>query len=522
MIIILIAIVILLAGCYSAEIEDKSPASSNITPQELIITPTSTDYKDHIHTRSADRMNMVFVPGGTFHMGSTAAEVDQALTFCQQHYPICNRWYYERESPQHAVSLESFWIDQAEISNAQYRRCVAEGVCPKPSTCKKGEPTYDNPVKADHPVICTSWDEAQTYCHWVGARLPTEAEWEYAFRGSKGAIYPWGDEFDGSKVNYCDKNCSQSHADEQFDDGYAQTAPTGSYSAGVSWSGALNMSGNVSEWVADWLGGYSPEQISNPLGPTSGSEKIVKGCSWFFPAVYCRGTTRASVDPKTRFDYLGFRCMTPATQETEVGNERKSDAIIIPSGVPPTLDGSLSPGEWDDASIKSFANGSELFLKHTRNDLYLGLRSNKPGMIAGNVFVHHGDQIAILHTSAALGTAIYQQGENEWVQTQDFTWRCRDTGRGETALAEREAFLQQEGWLAANSRMGTAEELEYLIKLEGNDLHLAVNFIHAADTNEKIPWPADLEDDVIKPSSGGLPDNLHFSPELWGKLQVSP
>jgi formylglycine-generating enzyme required for sulfatase activity len=209
------------------------------------------------------------------------------------------------------VSLESYWIDQTEITNTQFSHCVEEGACPEPVVCKKGEPTYADPAKADHPVVCVSWDEAQAYCRWAGARLPTEAEWEYAFRGERGSIFPWGDSFDGIKLNYCDANCTQSHADERYDDGYVKTAPAGSYAEGASWCGALGMSGNVAEWVADWLGDYPAEPVSSPTGPTSGSEKIVRGCSWYFQPAYCRGANRGSIGPDTRFDYVGFRCVVP-------------------------------------------------------------------------------------------------------------------------------------------------------------------------------------------------------------------
>jgi len=207
--------------------------------------------------------------------------------------------------------LAGFWLDQTEITNAQYRRCVEEGACVEPVTCKKGEPTYADAEKADHPVVCVSWDEAQSYCEWAGGRLPTEAEWEYAFRGERGSIYPWGDSFEGARLNYCDVNCDQPHADDSSNDGHSKTAPTGSYPEGASWCAALNMGGNVSEWVADWLEAYSPEPQNNPQGPATGSEKMMKGCSWFFHPAYCRGATRPSVTPETRFDYLGFRCVVP-------------------------------------------------------------------------------------------------------------------------------------------------------------------------------------------------------------------
>jgi formylglycine-generating enzyme required for sulfatase activity len=216
-----------------------------------------------------------------------------------------------RASPQHLVSLDDFWLDQTEITNAQYGQCVEEGGCSEPLECKRGEPTYLDADKSTHPVVCVDWHAASEYCEWAGARLPTEAEWEYAFRGEQGAVYPWGDSFDGTKLNYCDVNCDSAHADDEYDDGYSGTAPVASHPEDASWCGALGLSGNVSEWVADWLGDYSPETESNPTGPASGSEKIVRGGSWFFHPVYCRGTIRASISPETRFDSTGFRCVVP-------------------------------------------------------------------------------------------------------------------------------------------------------------------------------------------------------------------
>jgi formylglycine-generating enzyme required for sulfatase activity len=267
-------------------------------------TQTSTEAQ----IRSLDQMAMVFVPGGTFQMGSTEAEVMDALVFCRQHYGYCNEWFYMREHPQHTVTLDDFWIDQMEVSNAQYRQCVEAGICAEPATCKNGEPTYLDAGKSDHPVVCVSWDDAQSYCEWAGARLPSEAEWEYAFRGEQNLIYPWGDTFDGAKLNYCDANCEQSHADDRYDDHYVKTAPIGSYPEDISWCGALDLSGNVSEWVADWSGDYESESELSLTGPASGTEKILRGCNWNSQPAYCRGAARPFVSPDTRFDNLGFRC----------------------------------------------------------------------------------------------------------------------------------------------------------------------------------------------------------------------
>jgi hypothetical protein len=136
------------------------------------------------------------------------------------------------------------------------------------------------------------------------------------------------------------------------------------------------------------------------------------------------------------------------------------------------------------------------------------------------VFIERGDEIAILHASAALGTALYEQGTDSWQQTQEFVWRCRETSNSEAAQAARAAFLKEEHWVAANSRMGTPNELEYQIEVTAETLRFAVSFLRASDPNVKIPWPSDLADDCIKPSPGGLPAQLRFSPDLWATVGI--
>jgi len=116
----------------------------------------------------------------------------------------------------------------------------------------------------------------------------------------------------------------------------------------------------------------------------------------------------------------------------------------------------------------------------------LAIRANTTEMIVGNIFINRSDEIVILHASAALGTAIYKKGANDWQKIQGFTWHCRDTGNSDAAQVERSAFLQQEHWLTANSRMGSPEELEYQIELTGEILRLAVTFIKASNPNVKI------------------------------------
>jgi formylglycine-generating enzyme required for sulfatase activity len=262
-------------------------------------------------TRPTDGMVMVYVPAGEFLMGSTDAEIEEALARCRQSYRYCNLDFYGREAPQHSVTLDSFWLDQTEVTNAQYRRCVEAGACLIPATCMEGEPSFSDTSKAEHPVVCVNWHYARTYCTWAGARLPTEAEWEYAARGPEGYLYPWGNEPGGAWQNYCDANCSESWADEPVDDGYAQTSPVDSYPEGASWCGVQDLAGNVYEWVMDWMGSYKSAAQRNPTGPETGDEKVLRGSSWLSFWDRARGATRDFVNHGSRADHIGFRCALP-------------------------------------------------------------------------------------------------------------------------------------------------------------------------------------------------------------------
>jgi formylglycine-generating enzyme required for sulfatase activity len=122
--------------------------------------------------------------------------------------------------------------------------------------------------------------------------------------------YPWGNEFDGTLSNYCDVNCPKNRADEDFDDGYAYTAPVGSYPNGASWCGTLDMSGNVREWIEDWFGEYSAERQVNPIGPPSGIQHAVRGGAWDGLVYDTRNSVREGGYHTKKFFWLGFRCVS--------------------------------------------------------------------------------------------------------------------------------------------------------------------------------------------------------------------
>ena len=239
--------------------------------------------------RPQDGMAMIYVPGGEFLMG--AAE-------------------WPDDVPIHAVTLDGFWLDRTEVTQAHYRRCVEAGDCAaRPAT---------TPYRPTHPVVAVTWDEAAAYCTWVGGRLPTEAEWEYAARSAERHRYPWGDDKSlvgpaGVRLNFCDVNCTEPWADDAVDDGYATTAPVGSFPAGMSWCGAFDLAGNVWEWVSDWYGEtyYAESRARNPTGPSDGTYRVLRGGSWQSDESSVRSSYRYWAAPEERADNRGFRCVLP-------------------------------------------------------------------------------------------------------------------------------------------------------------------------------------------------------------------
>jgi formylglycine-generating enzyme required for sulfatase activity len=254
---------------------------------------------------------MVYVPAGEFVMGNTNEGMGYAKKLCNDAYKdhiargICTWERFENELPSHSVALDAFWIDRTEVTNGQYHRCVEAGACSP--LAKTG--SYD-----DYPVVYVDWFQAVDYCAWAGGRLPTEAEWEYAARGPESRSFPWGNQFyDGlgssdARLNYCDLSCPMGYADETVDDGYADTAPVGSYPSGAGWCGALDMAGNVREWVSDWLGPFTNAHQQNPEGPPSGTFRGLKGGGWPDAPDDVRSMNRGGHKPEVIHEKVGFRC----------------------------------------------------------------------------------------------------------------------------------------------------------------------------------------------------------------------
>lgn len=272
--------------------------------------------------RARDGMAMLYVPAGTFAMGSDFEMAAYARRLCMDHsgeasvaIAVCQPSAFQNERPVHAVTLTAFWLDSTEVTNGQYRLCVEAGACAPPlQTDSFTRPAYyDDPAYDAYPVIWVDWHRACAYCAWAGARLPSEAEWEYAARGPDSTLFPWGNTFDPTRLNYCAAECD-GVSDPNNADGYPDTAPVGSFPAGASWMGAQDMAGNVREWVADWYGLYHSEGQRDPVGPLSGSGRIPRGGSWYDKPDDVRSANRGENTPDYARHKVGFRCALDANQ----------------------------------------------------------------------------------------------------------------------------------------------------------------------------------------------------------------
>lgn len=272
-------------------------ATPTETPAPLVITATPFPGEVRIDLSGA---RMVYVPAGRYVMGSA---LEEAIAICERTRSSsdCLPWRFVNGTPPHEVEVSAFWLDQFEVSTAQYAACVVAGVCAPPSenTSFQREAYYGEAEFAAFPAIYVDWTGASAFCAWRGARLPTEIEWEYASRGPQNLAYPWGDAM----------------PDETYANFGMMTGDTiapETYPAGASWVNAYHLIGNVWEWTASPYAPYpgyeDPPFEVPPEGRFNAAYYVIRGGSW--------GTDRGELAASRRFGHAtdmarsstGFRC----------------------------------------------------------------------------------------------------------------------------------------------------------------------------------------------------------------------
>lgn len=231
-------------------------------------------------------------------MGSSDAELATVKEICAQ--PSL-RWPcpdFKEEQPQRGVRLDGFWMDQNEVTNRQFESFV-QATGHQTDAEKKGDTQdwryYYTSGQENHPVVRVSWNDADAYCRWQGKRLPTEAEWEKAARGTDAYLWPWGDFWDAARLNSIESGINGT-----------ETVGARGGELGQSPYGLNDMAGNVWEWTADWWGWY--ENPHRPPDSNRGWGKVIRGGSWRKQGHETRAAFRGRADPNGYADDSGFRC----------------------------------------------------------------------------------------------------------------------------------------------------------------------------------------------------------------------
>jgi formylglycine-generating enzyme required for sulfatase activity len=320
---ILLLMVVMLWPTIQNAIAPTPRPTAEVLEFKLSTRATPTLGIDSTRVSEKDGMEMVYVPAGEFLMGSTDSDTSASSD----------------EKPQHRVYLDAFWIDRTEVTNEMFEKFVADsghktdaekagkgrvldlaskiGIGKETAGANWREPRGPGSYTGldQHPVVQVSWDDAKAYCEWAERRLPTEAEWEKAARGTDSLKFPWRNQnIAGDLLNFADRKLKEaSWADTSVDDGYKFTAPVGSYPKGASPYRARDMAGNVWEWVADWYGEkyYTSSAAQSPTGPALGQERVMRGGSWDDPQVKVRAAKRLGHIPDFSGADVGFRCAYP-------------------------------------------------------------------------------------------------------------------------------------------------------------------------------------------------------------------
>jgi formylglycine-generating enzyme required for sulfatase activity len=278
-----VALTLILTACVPAT-PQPTPTAPSATPEPATaLPPTSTPTlvpaplagpQAGASMKWVDAGRVMFVPAGEFVMGTGAGD-----------------------SPTHPVSLDAFWIHETEVTNGMYAQCVAAGAC-TPPTQELGAPVITNLQYNSHPVVGVDWDQASAYCAWIQGSLPTEAQWEKAARGSVGGTYPWGE--DGTACDLLN-----------FAGCVRHTTAVTEYKNGRSPYGLFDMAGNVFEWVQDWYGEdyYSNSPSTNPTGPESGEQRIIRSSSFESDPDQVAVGLRHPAGAGYHSAEVGFRCV---------------------------------------------------------------------------------------------------------------------------------------------------------------------------------------------------------------------
>lgn len=255
----------------------KRPVMNGLFAAAILWTATASAQPQSLEITGKDGAPMALVQAGEFTMGHEKWEAD--------------------EKPVHRVFLDAFYMDKYEVTTARYARFMQETGRAEPAQWKDVNPTTDG----ERPVVGVTWHDADAYCRHYGRRLPTEAEWEKAARGTDERLFPWGNE-------------EPTHRHASFGVawfGYETLLPAGSLEAGRSPYGIYDLAGNAWEWVSDWydMNYYKNSPDRNPTGPSRGGSKVLRGGSWYNMLYDLRSTNRNYFVPTKQLFDLGFRCV---------------------------------------------------------------------------------------------------------------------------------------------------------------------------------------------------------------------
>jgi formylglycine-generating enzyme required for sulfatase activity/tRNA A-37 threonylcarbamoyl transferase component Bud32 len=310
----IVAVFVLAAGAGAFWTMNKKapPPPSKSAPTPVVAVSVSASATEKIDCPAG----MVLARGGNMFMGTKDGDNEDA-------------------KPPHKVRVASFCMDKTEVTAGAYQACTEAGNCLKapqdvdwPDITRKEKLKYSPLCNArrgrdQHPINCVDWSMADNYCKVQKKRLPTEAEWEYAARGSSQRTFPWGDDPPGpDRLNACGIECQRwmlenigpSQVMFKGDDKFAATAPVGSFPAGATQSGIVDLAGNVWEWTADWFGPYTADPQEEPKGPEKGTERVIRGGAFNGWVVdWAKPSYRYKTDPNTYNHAIGFRCATDPT-----------------------------------------------------------------------------------------------------------------------------------------------------------------------------------------------------------------